>query len=381
MAQGFCPALLRNINDVAEGNAPGRKLAIAGFLSALFCCQNSSVNPVNDQFDGASYRPLTVSYRKRPLVSEVSTTDDCNVDRVPQDLEWTLPGLSIAKHSFYISDDQLQQYCTDAIATQSVGKPPTPTMRRIYDLMLESANIILRKINQTLELQMATRFGVNVTTGQSNGKVINVDQDGAKYVLDNGIIDMLRDIQENEICGEPCLVGNGLWAAWDRAQAISCCNSAGMDMSKVGLPRFFFDKDSVSAWGPNTAALLAPGSVKFISRNAYVGPFAGIRGSDWFGTFPMPVDEFGCNLDACLRDLIFDVQIRTITCSTTVVGPGGGNITVNRGTEVILSKRYALWVQPADAYAVGDPLYDTNGTLRYYLTNTPTDPKPYAYGY
>jgi hypothetical protein len=237
----------------------------------------------------------------------------------------------------------------------------------------------MRAINQDLVADMATLFGVNVSTGQSHGKVINISRDPGVY-LDNGIIELMRDIQENEICGEPCLIGGGLWAAWDKAQALACCSAAGINTANAALPKLFFDKDSQQIWGPNTAALLAPGSVKFIGRNNYVGPFAGQRGTSFFTTIPMPVDEFGCNLDDCLRDLVFDMQVRYIDCPETI-NVAGTPTTVKRGWEVILSKRYALWVQPTDAYAPEDPLYDTNGTLLYYLTNDANDPKPYAYGY
>jgi hypothetical protein len=95
---------------------------------------------------------------------------------------------------------------------------------------------------------------------------------------------------------------------------------------------------------------------------------------------PMPVDVYSCNADDCLRDLIFDMQMRYIDCPTTL-SVAGVNQSVNRGWQVIISKRYALWVQPADAYQSTDPLFDTNGTLMYYLTNAPTDPRTYAYGY
>lgn len=379
---GFCPALLTSINDVANGNAPGRKLQIAGFTAALFCCQNSSVNAINSNTDesNGSYRPMTVKYTRRPTVADVSTSDDCNIDRIPGYLEWNIPSLGFRKHAFYVSDATMQQYCADALAPNRVGNPQTTVMKEIYDRVIETTNVILRSINQDLVTQMSTQFGVNVTTHQSHGKVLNVSSTTGLF-LDNGIIEMMRDVQENEICGDPCLIGGGLWAAWDKAQALACCNSAGLDMSRTGTPKLFFDKDTQQIWGPNTAALLAPGSVKFIGRNAYAGPFAGQRGNSFFTTLPMPVDEFGCNLDDCLRDLVFDMQLRYIDCPTVVVGPGGGNITVNRGWEVIISKRYALWVQPADAYAINDPLYDTNGTLLYYLTNLANDPRTYAYGY
>lgn len=379
---GFCPALLTSVNDVANGNAPGRKLQIAGFTAALFCCQNSTVNAINSNFDDTtgSYRPLTVKYTRRPTTADVSSTDDCNVDRIPGYLEWNVPSLGFKKSSFYISDATMQQYCIDAVAQRGVGAPPTQVMQEIYSRVVETTNAILRSINQDLVTQMSTQFGVNVTTHQSHGKVLNVSSTTGLF-LDNGIIDLMRDIQENEICGEPCLVGGGLWAAWDQAQAMACCNSAGINTSQAaGTPKLFFDKDTQQIWGPNTAALLAPGSVKFIGRNAYAGPFAGQRGNSFFTTLPMPVDEFGCNLDDCLRDLVFDMQLRYIDCPTTIA-VAGQNQTLNRGWEVIISKRYALWVQPTDAYSSSDPLFDTNGTLLYYLTNLANDPKTYAYGY
>ena len=381
MANGFCPALLTNINDVAGGNAPGKKLHVAGLLAALFCCQNSTVSPVNSQFQGSSYRPLTVKYRKRPTISDVSSSDNCDIDRIPAYSEWNIPNLGFKKSSFYIADDTMQQYCLDAVQTQSVGRPPTTVMKEIYDLVLETANIVMKAINQDLVAQLATQFGLNVTTGYSTGKVININEDGNKMILDNGIIDMLRDIQENEICGTPCLVGGGLWSACNQAQLVACCSSAGMDMSKLGLPKFFFDKDLTNIWGPNTAALLSDGSVKFIGRNKYLGAgFSGQRGTSFFTTLPLPVEEFGCNMDNCLRDLIFDLQLKYIDCPTTVLVDGQSQ-TVDRGWMGIISKSYGLWVQPTTAYASDDELYGTNGVLKYYLTNTTSTNHPYAYGH
>lgn len=381
MPNGFCPALLTSILDVAEGNAPGQKLQIAGFLAALFCCQNSSVSPVNSQFGGDGHlRPLTVKYSRRPLVSDTDTNDDCNINRIPGHQEWTVPGLNYVKHAFFLDDATVAQYCSDATRVQGTGNPSTTVIAEVYDRLVESANVVMRKINQNLVTTMATRFGINTTTNQSNGKVINIDQDGAKYVLDNGVIDMMRDLQENEICGEPCLVGGGLWSAYKMSEAIACCNAAGMDFSKTGLPRLFFDKDTQQIWGPNTAGVFAKGSVKFMGRNAFVGSFAGYKGASWFGTFLLPVNEFGCNQDDCLRDLKFDLQLKYIDCPTSI-NLNGVPTNVKRGWLAIVSKQYALWVQPADAYSVGDPLYGTNGTLKYYMTNQPIDPKTYAYGY
>lgn len=375
---GFCPALLTSIDAIAEGNAPGKKLHIAGFLASLFCCQNSSVSPVNSQFDEGHQRPLTVKYRQRPTLDNVQDTDDCDINRIPAYAEWTIPSLSHKQSSFYLSDSTIQQYCRDASVQRSAGVPPTQVMQEVYDLILEHANIVMKAINQDLVADMATQFGTNTTTGTSTGKVINISRDGDKYILDNGIVDMMRDIQENEICGDPCIIGGGLFAAFNQAQLISCCNAGGLDMSRIGLPRFFFDKDTQSIWGQDTVGLLAPGSVKFIGRNKYQGSFAGQRGTSFFTTLPLPVNEFGCNLDECLNDLVFDMQLKYIDCPTTI-DVNGTPTTVNRGWQVIISKEYALWVQPDDAYAAEDELVGTNGTLKYFITNNSSSNPSYGY--
>lgn len=377
MALGFCPALLVHINDVAEGNAPGRKLHIAGFLASLFCCQNSTVSPVNSQFDGSHTRPLTVKYRQRPVAAHVQDEDDCDINRVPAYAEWTIPTLGHKQTSFYLDDATIQQYCRDASDMRRLG--PTSVMQEIYDLVLEHSNILMSEINRALVISMSTQFGENVVTGSSEGKIINISKQADQFILDNGVVDLMRDLQENEICGDVCMVGGGLWAAYIQAQALACCNAGGMDYSKVGVPDFKFDKHTQTYWGANTVGVFAKGSVKFIGRNKYTGPaFSGHKGISDFGTFALPVGEFGCNLDECLRDLIFDIQLKYIDCPTDVT-INGVTTNVNRGWQVIISKSFALWVQPTNAYATGDVLQDTNGTLRYHIRNTTYTGASYDY--
>lgn len=378
MALGFCPALLRHIEDVADGNAPGRKMRVAGFMASLFCCQNSSVSPVNDGFEGSHVRPLTVAYRQRPTAAHVQDEDNCEINRIPAYAEWTLPALGFKSTAFFLPDSTIQQYCTDASRERPVGQPPTRVMEEIYGLVLEHANTLMSEINKDLVVEMSTQFGDNVTTGGSTGKVINIARDGDQFILDNGIVEMMRDLQENEICGAPCLVGGGLWASYEVARAAACCNAAGLNLSQLSLPTYFFDKHTQTYWGENTVGVIAPGSVKFIGRNAYTGSFAGQKGNSFFTTLPFPVAEFGCNLDECLRDLVLDMQLKYIDCPTEIE-VNGTPTTVNRGWMVILSKRYNLWVQPTDAYASGDELEGTNGTLKYFITNTTGDSPAYPY--
>lgn len=378
MANGYCPALLRTIEQVAGDNAPSRKLHNAGFLAMLQCCQNSSANPVNDGSDDFGHqRTVTVAYRQRPTIDDVQEEDNCDINRIPVKLEWNLPGYNHASSSFFLSDEEISKYCEEASRTRAIGAPPTQIMQEHYDLFKETANIVMKKMNRDLITEMATEFGENVTTGSATGKVINIDRDGSQFILDNGVVDMMRDLQENEICGEPCIVGGGLFSAYNMAQAMACCNAAGIDLSKAGLPRFFFDKDSQTIWGDNSIGLFAPGSVKLIERLKYKRSFAGgPKGDSFFFTAPLPITDFSC-ADAC-QVTEFDVQLRYIDCPTEVE-VGGEPVTVNRGWQVIVSKNYALWVQPTDAYASGDELEGTNGTLKYFFSNNAGGGSSYAY--
>lgn len=380
MANGYCPALLRTIEQVGGDNAPSRKLHNAGFLAMLQCCQNSSVNPVNDAYDDTTghQRTLTVSYRQRPTLDDVQEEDNCDINRIPVKAEWNLPGLTHASSSFFLSDEEISKFCEDASRQRPIGTPATQIMQEHYELFKETANIVMKKMNQDLVTDMATEFGDNVTTGSATGKVINIDRDGSQFILDNGVVDMMRDLQENEICGEPCLVGGGIFSAYNMAQALACCNAAGMDLSKAGLPRFFFDKDTQSIWGENAVGLFSPGSVKLIERNKYKRSFAGgPKGNSYFFTAPLPITDFSC-ADAC-QVTDFDVQLRYIDCPTEI-DVAGEPTTVNRGWQVIVSKNYALWVQPTSAYASGDELEGTNGTLKYFFSNNAGGGGSYAYG-
>jgi hypothetical protein len=372
MATGFCPALLLDINDVAGQNAPGRKLHIAGFLAMLFCCQNSLANVIQTGTEGGHRRTLTVKYRPRPLTTTVQDEDDCDINAQPAYSEWNVPALSHKQVSFFLPDETVRQYCIDASRVRDFGQPRTAVMEEVYGLILEYANTLMKAINQDLVTEMSTGFGENASNGDDGGTLINFNTDGNSAILNNGLIQILRDIEENEICGTPCLVGGGLWSAEWLAQSIACCNNAGMNLSALNnmLPRLFFDKDTQSIWGANSAGLFAPGSVKFISWDKYVGPaFTGQKGTSFFTNIAMPVNEFGCNLEECLRDLRIDVQLKYIDC------PGeydvnGTPTALGRGWQVILSKDYALWVQPTTGFQSGDSLADTNGTIKYFASNT-----------
>lgn len=367
MPNGYCPALLKTIESIAGENAPSLKLHVAGFLAMTFCCQNSSVSPLQDASgpDGHQ-RTLTVSYTQRPTLSMVQTEDDCDINNLPTKSEWGLGPWRHQQYSFFVPDSLIQLYCTEFSESVAVGRPATRVMREQYDRILEGANIVLRAINRDIVTLAGTQFGLNVVNHSTAARTINIAPTPI-IDLSAGIPRLLQDLQDNEICGTPCMVGGGLMAAYENIAKAFCCNNVGVNMASMGLPMLYFDKDSQDIWGANQFGLFAPGSVKFISRNKYEGKFAGEFGDSVFFTMALPTAEFGCAPE-CLNDLIFDVQMRRINCpeSSTI---NGSATTLSRGWQFIISKDYSLWVQPQTAYRVDDPLFQTNGVLRYVLTN------------
>jgi hypothetical protein len=378
MANGYCPALLAHINSIAECASPGRKLTPAGFVKMLLNFQNSLVNPINNVSDPNTghVRTQTVKYRKRPLASDVKDEEDCEVDVVPAWLEWNIPGWIYREFSFFLSDEEIQKYCNEASNTVNAGKPATPFMQEHFDYFVSAANAILTSVNEALVTEMATQFGENVTIGSADGKVINIAQNPT-FVLDDGLVALLQDLRENEICEDIAIVGGGLYSNFDLARIAACCNSAGFDLSQFSVPKFYFDKQTQPIWGANSIGVFSFGSAKLLSRNRYVGAFAGQKGTSYFFTMPLPVNQYCC-LDDNLSDLVFDVQMRYFDCPTTI-DINGTPTPIARGWQVIVSKNFNLWVTPTDGYNAGDPLENTNGTLKYYVMNEPTSGGAYAY--
>lgn len=375
MPNGYCPAIVTQIGAVAGGNAPGTHLAPAGFLKMLFCCQNSSVSPINANNENGHTRPMTVVYRKRPTVSLVRDTDTCDIDGIPNRDEWTIPGLLHREVSFFISDKEISKYCQEASAPAAIGGVrPTGFMQEHLRTYFDYAAILLQSVNTALVSLQSTKFGENLIDHSALGRVVNINRSGADFALDDGMVAFLAEIKENEICDTPCLVGGGLIERYDMARLLQCCTAAGINVAQLPFPQLFPDRDTQTLWGANSFGVFAKGSVKFLSADKYVGDFAGEKGNSTFFNVAFPVQEFECaDMAQCLRDLSIDVQVRYIDCPTEILVNGTPQ-TVNRGWQVILSKEFGLWTQPTTGYADGDPLEGTNGTLKYYATNVAGSP-------
>src|SRR6186713_1755226 len=148
MPSGFCPELLVHIEQIAGENAPNRKMHIAGMLAMLLCCQNSSISPVSDGYEDGHERGMRVKYRRRSLVSDVQSEDNCDINIQPGYQEWNIPNLLHRQLSFHIPDSLVRQYCIDASRMRQTGTPPTSVMNEVYSIILDTANTLMSAVNQ-----------------------------------------------------------------------------------------------------------------------------------------------------------------------------------------------------------------------------------------
>lgn len=376
MANGYCLPILTHIEALTNSN-PAKKLSPLGFTQMVLCCMDGSVTPLNDGNADGHTKELAVKYRKRPLESDVSDeASACDTALTKFYNEFTLPSMLYREYAIFVPDSLIRQYCKDSsdyvklnADNNAVMQKETSVMKEVYDMLVEGGGAILKSINKGLVTQMSTQFGINVVTGNNNA--VALDFALGTNVMQDALIRLMTDWRENEICDSVCMVGNGPFANLDLVKAMfSGNNDQGIDQGKLAnmLPSVNFDKDTRTVWGNNQIGVFEKGSLALLTRNKYVGNFARPLGTSNFFTMALPVNEYNCPQD-CLDKLIFDVQVKEIDCPTSM-NINGEDVTVGPGILIVLSKEFNLFVKPSNLYEAADPLFGTNGTLRYTITNT-----------
>lgn len=378
MANGFCPYFLAHLKAVAGCNTPSSKVTPPGFLRSLLVNKPTTeiVNRDSLKLDEGNghIREVRLKYRKRAVPQAVATSDNCDIDIAPQYNEVTLPLTEFAKYGIYISDEDLSRYCADATAMRRPNGWPTPFMDDFLNAVMESANGVLGKMDQTLNTKMLTKFGINVVTGTNAASTVNINPDANIRDLEDGVTKILADAIENEMCGELVFWGSGLFNNYTIQQIAACCAANGLDTSMFTGYQWFNDLYAKAILGTNQIGVYSKGSLGLIEIDRFRGFRAGDKGTSQFFNAPLPIDCPECN--GGLLDMNFDFQLKYFDCPTTINVGCEGEQTIDRGYVLFISKAYDLFSIPTDAYqhtAYGDCYNDrlagNNGTLRYIITN------------
>jgi hypothetical protein len=370
MALGYCPAMLQHMKYVIGENAPEHKITPSGFLKAALE-KGANATPVMDSLSLANtaghIKDLRLKYYNRTIPSQMATADNCDVDLVQAYSEITIDSTSIVKFGLHFDDATIARYCDEASATVAIGGAPTPFMQEHLAGLMAAMNGFVGKIDQTLLGQVT--WGKNVVTGNNSAVTVNFQDDSTINLFSEGWTKVLADYRANEGQGRPIVVGSGLVdAAYIQSLNPAMTQYAMLNNNAAsGNIDYYYDLYAASSWGSNQFGVFMPGTFGMVELDRYRGFRAKKLGLSTFWNMAVPMNLPGS--DGVLGMLNIDFQLKELDCpqETTV---GYESATLGAGYSLIMSKRFALWQVPSDAYLAADRLTGNNGSLRYTATNS-----------
>lgn len=375
MANGYATPLLTHISAVA-GTNPAKKLTPLGMLSAVLSSQDGSAELLNSRYDSGHTKDLTVKFRKRVLESAVlDTAPDCENGATPVYNEFGLPSLLYRTYQLFVPDSLIRQYTKDTseFVTLDGGvaniRKQTNAMKEVYEMLIEGGGAVLKSINKSLVTQMSTQFGVNTVTGNNATRALSFSL--GTTGMNDAMVQLISDWRENELNDSVIIVGNGAFANYDMIRQIMSNGPSAQGINQAGLanmiPKVYFDKDTRSVWGANQCGVFEKGSLHLLSRNEYAGSFGRTIANSTFFTMALPVNEYSVPVES-LDKLVFDIQVKEFDCATNLTINGAAVTTSGPGVLINMSKQFKLFTKPGNLFEATDPLFGTNGTLRYTLT-------------
>jgi hypothetical protein len=375
MANGYATPLLTGITAIA-GTNPAKKLSPLGMLSMVLTSMDGSTQLLNSRDEMGHRRDLTVKYRKRVLESAVSDQGmNCDTGATPAYSEFGLPSFLNRTYQLWVPDSLIRQYLKDVseFVTMNNGVPnirkQTNAMKEVYDMFIEGGGAVLRSINKSLVTIMATQFGVNTVTGSNASRALSFEL--GTTGMNDAMVQLISDWRENEFNDSVMMVGNGAFANYDMIRQIMSSQASAQGISQASLanmiPKVYFDKDTRAVWGANQIGVFEKGSVHLLSRNDYAGNFGRTIANSTFFTMALPANEYNGIPVENLDKLLFDVQVKEFDCPQTLTINGLSTTTDGPGVLININKKYNLFTKPGNIYDAADPLFGTNGTLRYTL--------------
>ncbi len=371
LGQGFMPYLLNHIKTIVGLPAtPQYKLELMGFTNLLLNQDRPQVLRLNN----ASGHRETIQIRfKQRYLQEHTFTDEsqvCNNTLIEPRMEASVDLSSFRAIALYLEDETVARYENDASKSIAVGQPSTAFMNEMMEEIYRATSAILQGVNTDLLTQFVGNIGVNRVTGTNAAKTINLDKDATKNNLQEGMTEVDSDFMINLMSGRNQMFGSGLLNNYFLQQYAKSYNQAGINTAlEAGNRDWYYDQSASTILGANQFVSVEKNAVQLVEYLQYTGFKAGVRpGASTFGILPLPL-FMGQNV----KPLMFDFQLRYFDCPTALTaGYYGTPLTVQKGWNLILSKKTGLFQIPNTAYRAADVMFNNNGTLRYVATNTCT---------
>ena len=370
MALGYCPAVLNHMKYIIGENAPEHKITPSGFLKAALE-KGANATPVQDALSlsnqAGHIKDLRLKYYNRTIPSQMSTSDNCDIDLVQAYDEITIDTTSIVKFGLHFDDSTIAKYCDEASRSVNIGGAPTPFMQEHLAGLMAAMNGFVSKIDQTLLGQVV--WGTNAVTGNNTAVSVNFNDDSTVNLFTEGYTKLLNDYALNEGQGTPIVVGSGLInAAMIQSKIAGLTQYSPLNNSAAANSfDYYHDINSQTSWGTNQFGVFMPGTFGLVELDRYRGFRAKKLGLSTFWNMAVPLNMPGA--DGLLQMMYIDFQLRELDCAQEAT-VGYETTTLDAGYSLIMSKRFALWQVPNDAFLAGDRLTGNNGSLRYTAANS-----------
>lgn len=370
MALGYCPAVLNHMKFIIGENAPEHKITPSGFLKAALE-KGANATPVQDALSlsnqAGHIKDLRLKYYNRTIPSQMSTSDNCDIDLVQAYDEITIDTTSIVKFGLHFDDSTIARYCDEASRSVNIGGAPTPFMQEHLAGLMAAMNGFISKIDQTLLGQVV--WGTNAVTGNNTAVSVNFNDDSTVNLFTEGYTKLLNDYALNEGQGTPIVVGSGLInAAMIQSKIAGLTQYSPLNNGAAASSfDYYHDINSQTSWGTNQFGVFMPGTFGLVELDRYKGFRAKKLGLSTFWNMAVPLNMPGA--DGLLQMMYIDFQLRELDCAQEAT-VGYETTTLDAGYSLIMSKRFALWQVPNDAFLAGDRLTGNNGALRYTAANS-----------
>lgn len=334
---GICEKIFAGLeNFAAPGALPSTKRSYLGFLDFLQSPLNKGGVEVIPVQQDSKHKQVRIVYQQRTVSSEVTESEDgnCTPERYPDNLETTFDVDKVVSFNFGLKKREVALICS--------GGNTEELMRK----MNNSFDAIARTVNSRLLNVALSNVGFNYgnTTPGTAAKSVSVITAATGAPLALGIQALDQDYYEkNQFTGTPAIIGAGNIMKYWKTVATGCCNQDGVDMNAYAAQLGwapFLDTQIESVFGTNGFLVAAPGMAQLVTLNRYVGENAG---------------QFGTSVDSTITDprtgLTYDMKVDYDGC--------------NESFYVRLTLNYGLFTQPTDVFNAGDPIYRTNGLVRY----------------
>jgi hypothetical protein len=267
-----------------------------------------------------------------------------------------------------IDDALIQRYTADAIAMKQLGSGPTDVMNEFLTQVIAGTDALLQAINIDLGALLYANIGKNRLTGNNAAQAINISLDTTNLPLNGGLTKVSTDYTNNLGYGKPFIVGNGLIQGYFMQQKMKGNAQNGVNTSIEAADfTYIQDINSITGLGANQFITLQPNCAQLVEVFKFKGVFGGHKGQSDFFTMTLPYQATPNHVEL----MEFDCQLKYFDCGGNIMTDAyyGTSITVGRGYNLIISKKFGLFQIPSDAYRGTDALTGNNGILRYSLTN------------